>query len=93
MAAVCPGAPYGPPFTGMAKGNVPTSVGLTVMLTGSNAASSLRQRGPTLEAFEGPHPSLDLGSDSQAGNFIATFQCPVSSPMARQMNQRFRSRS
>jgi BASS family bile acid:Na+ symporter len=37
VAAVCPGAPYGPPFTGMAKGNVPISVGLTVMLAGSSA--------------------------------------------------------
>lgn len=37
IAAVCPGAPYGPPFTGMAKGNVPLSVGLMVILAGSSA--------------------------------------------------------
>jgi BASS family bile acid:Na+ symporter len=37
IAAVCPGAPYGPPFTGMAKGNVVASVGLMVMLAGSSA--------------------------------------------------------
>jgi len=37
IAAVCPGAPYGPPFTGMAKGNVPVSVGLMVVLAGSSA--------------------------------------------------------
>lgn len=37
IAAVCPGAPYGPPFTGMARGNVPISVGLMVMLAGSSA--------------------------------------------------------
>ena len=37
LAAVCPGAPYGPPFTGMAKGNVPVAVGLMVMLAGSSA--------------------------------------------------------
>jgi BASS family bile acid:Na+ symporter len=36
VPAVCPGAPYGPPFTGMAKGNVPISVGLTVVLAGSS---------------------------------------------------------
>jgi BASS family bile acid:Na+ symporter len=37
VAAVCPGAPYGPPFTAMAKGNVPVSVGLMVILAGSSA--------------------------------------------------------
>jgi BASS family bile acid:Na+ symporter len=37
VAAVCPGAPYGPPFTGMAKGNVGVAVGLMVILAGSSA--------------------------------------------------------
>src|SRR5262245_478864 len=36
VVAVCPGAPYGPPFTAMAKGNVPISIGLMVMLAGSS---------------------------------------------------------
>jgi BASS family bile acid:Na+ symporter len=37
IAAVCPGAPYGPPFTGMAKGNVARAVGLMTILAGSSA--------------------------------------------------------
>lgn len=37
MAAVCPGGPYGPPFTGMAKGNVTDATGLMVILAGSSA--------------------------------------------------------
>lgn len=37
IAAVCPGAPYGPPFTAMAKGNVAVAVGLMVVLAGSSA--------------------------------------------------------
>lgn len=37
IAAVCPGAPYGPPFTAMAKGNVIVAVGLMVILAGSSA--------------------------------------------------------
>ena len=37
IAAVCPGAPYGPPFTALARGNVPVSVGLMVALTASSA--------------------------------------------------------
>lgn len=37
IAAVCPGAPYGPPFTGLAKGDVVAAVGLMVILAGSSA--------------------------------------------------------
>jgi hypothetical protein len=37
IAAVCPGAPYGPPFTGMARGNVVVAVGLMALLAGSSA--------------------------------------------------------
>ncbi len=37
ILAVCPGAPYGPPFTAIAKGNVPVSIGLMVILAGSSA--------------------------------------------------------
>jgi BASS family bile acid:Na+ symporter len=37
ICAVCPGAPYGPPFTGMAKGKVDVAVGLMVVLAGSSA--------------------------------------------------------
>jgi BASS family bile acid:Na+ symporter len=37
ILAVCPGAPYGPPFTTIAKGNVSVAVGLMVLLAGSSA--------------------------------------------------------
>src|SRR5215470_5340223 len=37
VCAVCPGAPYGPPFTTIAKGNVILAVGLMVVLAGSSA--------------------------------------------------------
>lgn len=37
IAAVCPGAPYGPPFASIAKGNVTLAVGLMVVLAGSSA--------------------------------------------------------
>jgi BASS family bile acid:Na+ symporter len=37
IATVCPGAPFGPPLTAMAKGNVAVSVGLMVVLAGSSA--------------------------------------------------------
>lgn len=37
IAAVCPGAPFGPPLTALAKGNVAASVGLMVILAGTSA--------------------------------------------------------
>src|SRR5262249_52867791 len=37
ILAVCPGAPYGPPFAAIAKGNVAVAVGLMVILAGSSA--------------------------------------------------------
>ncbi len=37
IAAVCPGAPYGPPLTSAARGNIVASVGLMVVLAGSSA--------------------------------------------------------
>jgi BASS family bile acid:Na+ symporter len=40
ICAACPGAPYGPPFTGIAKGNVGVSVGLMVILAGSSALAA-----------------------------------------------------
>jgi BASS family bile acid:Na+ symporter len=40
ICAVCPGAPYGPPFTGMAKGKAGVAVGLMVVLAGSSALAA-----------------------------------------------------
>jgi BASS family bile acid:Na+ symporter len=37
ILAVCPGAPYGPPFTAIARGNLAAAVGLMVILAGSSA--------------------------------------------------------
>jgi BASS family bile acid:Na+ symporter len=37
ILAVCPGAPFGPPLTSVANGNVPIAVGLMVLLAGSSA--------------------------------------------------------
>jgi len=37
IVAVCPGAPFGPPFTSIAKGDVSRAIGLMVLLAGSSA--------------------------------------------------------
>jgi BASS family bile acid:Na+ symporter len=38
ILAVCPGAPFGPPFTAVARGNVAVSVGLMAVLAASSVA-------------------------------------------------------
>jgi BASS family bile acid:Na+ symporter len=40
ILAVCPGAPFGPPCTRIARGNVAASVGLMVILAGSSAIAA-----------------------------------------------------
>jgi len=40
VLAVCPGAPFGPPFAGIARANVAEAVGLMVLLAGSSAVVS-----------------------------------------------------
>src|SRR5262245_10602229 len=35
ILAVCPGAPYGPPITAIARGNVAVAIGLMAILAGS----------------------------------------------------------
>jgi BASS family bile acid:Na+ symporter len=40
ILAVCPGAPYGPPFAGIARASVAAAVGLMVILAGSSAIIS-----------------------------------------------------
>ncbi len=40
ILAVCPGAPFGPPFAEIARANVPVAAGLMVILAGSSAVVS-----------------------------------------------------
>jgi BASS family bile acid:Na+ symporter len=57
VLAVCPGAPFGPPFAGIARANVTEAVGLMVVLAGSSAIVSpllLRLLLPQLAGGEAP---------------------------------------
>ena len=61
ILAVCPGAPYGPPFAGIARANVPVAVGLMVVLAGSSAIISpvlLRVLLPWVSGSDVPHIDL-----------------------------------
>ena len=67
IAAVCPGAPYGPPFTGIAKGNVARAVGLMAILAGSSALLA-----PLLLHFLLPLTSGDEHVRINVGKMVST---------------------
>lgn len=76
VLAVCPGAPYGPPFTRIAHGNVPMSVGLMVILAGSSAVVSplvLRALLPWLSDGE----PLRLDAAGMVGTLLVTQLLPL----------------
>lgn len=62
ILAVCPGAPFGPPLTSLAKGDTPVAVGLMVFLAGSSAAVApiaLRSLLPLVSTHD--TPPIDAG--------------------------------
>ena len=60
VLAVCPGAPYGPPFAGIARADVPEAVGLMVILAASSAIlSPLLLRVLLPWAADGEAPQID----------------------------------
>jgi BASS family bile acid:Na+ symporter len=67
IVAVCPGAPYGPPFTGMARGNVVMSVGLMILLAGSSAVLA-----PVLLYCLLPVVAADAPVQVDAGKMLTT---------------------
>ncbi len=83
IAAVCPGAPYGPPFTGMAKGNVGVAVGLMVLLASSSALLApllLQLLLPLLVYFLPPLPpdaSLSINAGQVVGTLLLSQLLPL----------------
>jgi BASS family bile acid:Na+ symporter len=76
ILAVCPGAPYGPPFTALAKGNVAVAVGLMVVLAGSSALLApalLYYLLPLLAADE----PLTVDATRVVGTLLATQLVPL----------------
>jgi len=67
VAAVCPGAPYAPPFTAMAKGNVIISVGLMIVLAASSAILA-----PLLLGFLLPFADGDTSANVDVFKMIRT---------------------
>jgi bile acid:Na+ symporter, BASS family len=76
MLAVCPGAPFGPPCTAIAKGNVPASAGLMVILAGSSALVAPLLLGVLLPLMSGNEP-LKVDSVRLVGTLLVTQLIPL----------------
>jgi bile acid:Na+ symporter, BASS family len=81
ILAVCPGAPYGPPLTAVARGNVPAAVGLMVVLAGSSALVApllLYALLPLVSADE----TLRIDGAGMVATLLVTQLVPLSAGMA-----------
>ena len=76
ILAVCPGAPFGPACTRLAKGNVAIAVGLMVLLAGSSAIA-----GPVLLYLLLPLMSGSASLQVDAGQIVATLLATQLAPL------------
>ena len=67
ILAACPGAPYGPPASAIARGNVTASVGLMVLLAASSAVVA-----PVLLGLLMPVVAGDVQTTVNAGKMVTT---------------------
>jgi BASS family bile acid:Na+ symporter len=81
IAAACPGAPYGPPFTALAKGDVSVAIGLMVVLAGSSAILSPVVLHLTLPLASGK-PPLDINVFKIGSTLLVTQLLPLGAGMA-----------
>jgi BASS family bile acid:Na+ symporter len=76
ILAVCPGAPYGPPLTAIAKGNLAVAVGLMVILAGSSALIAPILLHYLLPVVSGPEP-LAIDTTRIVGTLLVTQLMPL----------------
>jgi BASS family bile acid:Na+ symporter len=76
VLAVCPGAPYGPPFTAIAKGNVAVAVGLMALLAASSAVLAPVLLYLLLPLVAGDEP-LQVGATAVLGTLLLTQLLPL----------------
>jgi bile acid:Na+ symporter, BASS family len=81
ILAVCPGAPYGPPFAAVAKGNVPVAVGLMLLLAASSALLAPLLLHWLLPLVAGDEP-LTVSAAAVLGTLLATQLLPLGVGMA-----------
>jgi BASS family bile acid:Na+ symporter len=76
ILAVCPGAPYGPPLTAIAKGRVAVAVGLMVILAGTSAVVAPLLLGLLLPLMAGAQP-LAVDAARMVITLLATQLAPL----------------
>ncbi len=76
ILAACPGAPYGPPFTRIARGNVAVAVGLMVLLAASSAVLAPVLLHLLLPLVAGGEP-LKVSATAMLGTLLATQLLPL----------------
>lgn len=76
ILAVCPGAPYGPPLTAIAKGNVATAIGWMAILATSSALLAPLLLSVLLPITSGD-ARLDIDAARLAGTLVLTQLAPV----------------
>jgi BASS family bile acid:Na+ symporter len=81
ILAVCPGAPYGPPLTALARGSVPAAVGLMVILAGSSAVAAPLLLGLLLPMVS-DDPPLSVDAARMVVTLIATQLAPLALGLA-----------
>jgi BASS family bile acid:Na+ symporter len=81
ILAVCPGAPFGPPFVSVAKGNVAVAVGLMVVLAGSSALLAPLLLALHLPLFAGDEP-LSVETTQIAMTLLVTQIIPLAAGIA-----------
>ena len=81
ILAVCPGAPFGPPCTKIAKGNVAASVGLMIFLAASSAVVAPLLLQLLLPLLAGSQ-SLRIDAVKLVGTLLATQLVPLCAGLA-----------
>lgn len=76
ILAVCPGAPYGPPMTAIAKGNVAIAIGWMAILAASSAVLAPLLLGALLPLTSGD-ARLEIDAARLAGTLVLTQLGPV----------------
>ena len=81
VLAVCPGAPFAPPITSIARGDVPASIGLMVILAGLSAFLSPSLLGLLLSRIA-PESEVQINSIALVGTLLITQLLPLALGMA-----------
>jgi len=81
ILSACPGAPYGSPFTAIAKGDVPLAIGLMVVLAASSAILAPLLLGLLLQGLDSQEP-INVDAARLIGTLLFTQLVPLAIGLA-----------